>query len=73
MANHLDWEIEMMDVKGAYLNSELDEEIYMAQPDHFNDGSGRILKLLRALYGLKQAGCVWHQKLCQVLEGLGFI
>ena len=38
-ANHLDWEIEMMDVKGAYLNSELDEEIYMAQPDHFDDGS----------------------------------
>ena len=46
MANHLDWEIEMMDVKGAYLNSELDEEIYMAQPDHFNDGSGCVLKLV---------------------------
>ena len=46
MANHLDWEIEMMDIKGAYLNSELDEEIYMAQPDHFDDGSGHILKLV---------------------------
>ena len=45
-ANHLDWEIEMMDVKGAYLNSELDEEIYMAQPDHFDNGSGCILKLV---------------------------
>src|SRR6266481_2244671 len=72
MANHLDWEIEMMDVKGAYLNSILDEEIYIAQPDHFNDGSGRILKLVRAIYGLKQAGRVWHQKLCHVLESIGF-
>ena len=72
-ANHLDWEIEMMDVKGAYLNSELDEEIYMAQPDHFDDGSRCVLKLVQALYGLKQAGRIWHQKLCQVLEGLGFI
>ena len=55
-ANHLDWEIKMMGVKGAYLNSELDEEIYMAQPDHFNDGSRCVLKLVQALYGLKQAG-----------------
>ena len=51
-ANHLDWEIEMMDVKGAYLNSELDEEIYMAQPDYFDNGTGRVLKLVGALYGL---------------------
>src|SRR6266481_5189374 len=60
-ANHLNWEIEMMDVKGTYLNSILDEEIYMAQPDHFNDRSGRVLKLVWAIYGLKQVGCVWHQ------------
>src|SRR6266481_4858776 len=71
MANHLDWEIEMMDVKGAYLNSILDEEIYMAQPNHFNDGSGCVLKLVWAIYGLKQAGRVWHQKLCHVLENIG--
>ena len=46
MANHLNWEIEMMDVKEAYLNSEPDEEIYMTQPDHFNDGSGCVIKLV---------------------------
>ena len=61
MANHLNWEIEMMDIKGAYLNSELDEEIYMAQPNHFDNGSRCVLKLVWALYGLKQVGCVWHQ------------
>ena len=72
MANDLNWEIEMMDVKGAYLNSVLDEEIYMAQPDQFNDGPGRMLKLIQAIYGLKQAGRMWHHKLCQVLKELGF-
>ena len=40
IANALDWEIEMMDVKGAYLNSDLKEEIYMRQPDGFDDGTG---------------------------------
>lgn len=35
----------MMDVKGAYLNCPLDEEIYMHQPDGYNDGSNRILCL----------------------------
>jgi hypothetical protein len=61
------WEIEMMDVKGAYLNSTLDEEIYMRQPDGFNDGSGRVLKLHRAIYGLKQSGRSWYKKLTTVL------
>jgi len=72
IANHFNWEIEMMDVKGAHLNSNLDGEIYMAQPDHFNDGTGHVLKLVRTIYGLKQAGRVWHQKLCHVLVNLGF-
>src|SRR6266481_6593836 len=72
MANHLDWEIEMMDVKGAYLNSILNEEIYMAQPNHFNDGLGHVLKLVQAIYGLKQVGRMWHQKLCHVLENIRF-
>ena len=67
-ANDLNWEIEMMDIKGAYLNSILDEEIYMAQLDQFNDRSGRVLKLIRAIYRLKQAGRVWHHKLCHVLK-----
>ena len=38
----VDCEIKMMDVKGAYLNTMLQEEIYMHQPDGFNDGSGWV-------------------------------
>ena len=66
------WEIEMMDVKGAYLNSTLDEEIYMRQPDSFDDKSGRVLKLHQAIYSLKQSGHSWYKKLMTVLFNDGF-
>ena len=66
------WAIEMMDVKGAYLNSTLDEEIYMRQPDGFNDGSRCVLKLHHEIYGLKQSGWSWYKKLTTVLFDDGF-
>ena len=56
----LNWEIEQVDVVGTYLNAELDEDIYMRQPDGFDDGTGRVCKLLKGLYGLKQSGFLWH-------------
>ena len=66
------WEMHMMDVKGAYLNCPLDKEIYMHQPDSYNDGSNRVLRLRLALYGLKQAGRTWYQRLSNVLLDDGF-
>ena len=62
----------MMDVKGAYLNSTLDEEIYMHQPDGFDNGSRHVLKLHCAIYGLKQSGQSWYKKLTTVLFDDGF-
>jgi hypothetical protein len=56
-----------MDVKGVYLNSMLDEEIYMQQPPGYDDGMGHVLKLKRALYSLKQARYVWHVNLKHAL------
>ena len=46
-----------MDVKTAFLKGELEEEIYMDQPDDFvaNGQEGNVCKLLKSLYGLKQA------------------
>ena len=44
-----------MDVKTAFLNGELEEEIYMDQPDRFvaNGQQGKVCKLLKSLYSLK--------------------
>jgi hypothetical protein len=66
------WKMRQLDIKGAYLNGVLEEEIYMRQPDGFNDGSGRICKLKRALYGLKQAGRVWNKTLHSTLTTMGY-
>ncbi|CAI7801548.1 unnamed protein product [Closterium sp. NIES-54] len=49
------WVVKQMDVTTAFLNGVLEEEIFMAQQEGFDDGSGRDLKLKKALYGLKQA------------------
>jgi hypothetical protein len=65
-------EMEQMDVVGAYLNGELEEEIYMDQPEGFEDGTDQVLRLDKALYGLKQAGRVWNKKLHAYLTKIGY-
>ena len=61
-----------MDVVGAYLNGELNETIYMEQPPGYEDGTGRVCKLLRPLYGLKQSGAIWNKKLNSEFLNLHF-
>ncbi|CAI7816161.1 unnamed protein product [Closterium sp. NIES-53] len=66
------WVVKQMDVTTAFLSGVLEEEIFMAQPEGFDDGSGRVLKLKKVLYGLKQAFRHWYLKLREVLEEIGF-
>lgn len=63
-----------MDVKSAFLNGELEEEVYVAQPPGFvvKGHENKVLKLRKALYGLKQAPRAWNLKLDRCLQSLGF-
>ena len=60
------------DVDTAFLQAPVEEEIYMRQPEGYDDGTGRVLRLLRALYGLKQAPRAWYGVIHQWLINQGF-
>lgn len=68
------WAVHHMDVKSAFLNGELKEEVYVAQPPGFVvDGKEqKVLRLVKALYGLRQAPRAWYTKLDASLLSLGF-
>ena len=67
--------VHQIDVKIAFINGELQEEIYMDQPDGFvaNGQEGMVCKLLKSLYGLKQAPKQWHEKFDRTLTSTGFV
>ena len=70
-----DWEIEAMDIKTAYLYSELKEEIYMAQPAGFIKigQEHKVCKLIKSIYRLKLARRVWYETISKTLQKkLGF-
>ena len=68
-----DLELCSVDISHAYLNGELEEEIYMQQPEGFEvGGPDHVCKLHKSLYGLKQAGRVWNKTLHSVLASMGF-
>ncbi|KAI3729198.1 hypothetical protein L6452_17851 [Arctium lappa] len=66
--------IHQMDVKTAFLNGELEEEVYMEQPESFivQGQEKKVCKLIKSLYGLKQAPKQWHQKFNQIILSNGF-
>jgi hypothetical protein len=68
------WHVHHMDVKLAFLNGDLKEEVYMHQPPGFviPDKEGNVLHLRKALYGLRQAPRVCNAKLDSMLKGMGF-
>jgi len=72
LAAHYSLKIHVVDVIGAYLNGKLNEEIYMQQPQLYEDGTTRVCRLHRTLYGLKQSGRIWNLQLNSSFLKLGF-
>ena len=70
----LDWDIHHIDIKSAYLNGDLNEEINMDQLKGFKAAKeeNQVCLLKKAIYSLKQAGWQWHTHLYCTLEELGF-
>jgi hypothetical protein len=69
-----DWEVHQVDVRSAYLQGDLEEEIYMRVPEGIVEPGkeGWLWRLLKAIYGLKQAGRQWKKKLDEIMRELGF-
>ncbi|KAL0402174.1 UNVERIFIED_CONTAM: Retrovirus-related Pol polyprotein from transposon RE2 [Sesamum latifolium] len=70
-----DYEIWQMDLKMAFLNGFIEEEIYMDQPEGFT-GVGeeqKVCRLQRSIYGLKQASRSWNTRFNEVIRGYDFI
>ena len=73
LAAHHQWPLFQMDVKSAFLNGVLDNEVYVEQPPGFTvpEKEDWVYRLQKALYGLKQAGRQWYITLDQFLVKLG--
>jgi hypothetical protein len=66
------WVIKQFDIATAFLNSPLEEETFMEQPEGYVIGSDLVCKLEKGLYGLKQAPRAWHKTMSEKLEKMGF-
>lgn len=71
LATKLNHHIEQMDAVCAFLQGELEEEIFMLQRKGFSNNSKKVCRLKKSLYGLKQASKIWNSKLNSVLISFG--
>ncbi|GJS54124.1 retrotransposon protein, putative, ty1-copia subclass [Tanacetum coccineum] len=74
IAAFYDYEIWQMDVKTAFLNGHLSEDVYMVQPEGFVDPKhpNKVCKLQRSIYGLKQASRSWNKRFDEEIKKIGF-
>ncbi|XP_073222557.1 uncharacterized protein [Cicer arietinum] len=74
LAVNLDWSLNPLDVKNAFLNGDLEEEAYMDSPIGFEDKFGsNVCKLQKYLYGLKQSPRAWFDKFNRSVKRQGYM
>ncbi|CAJ2636069.1 unnamed protein product [Trifolium pratense] len=73
IVNMYDLELEQMDVKTAFLHGELEETIYMQQPEGFVEDNSKVCLLKKSLYGLKQSLRQWYRRFDDFLLTTGFV
>ena len=73
LANRYGWHVHQIDVKSAFLNGDLENEIFMNVPPEYEAKENEVWLLHKALYGLKQASREWYLKLKKELESLIFV
>ncbi|RVW43757.1 Retrovirus-related Pol polyprotein from transposon TNT 1-94 [Vitis vinifera] len=75
LAANLDWSLHQLDVKNAFLNGDLEEEVYMDIPVRLETTSNfnKVCRLRKSLYGLKQSPRAWFERFTKVVKGYGFV
>jgi hypothetical protein len=74
LATEYHWKLQQLDVKSAFLNGELKEEVYLTQPEGFVEhGQHLVCKLKKTLYGVKQAPSSWYEKIDSFFLQSGFM
>ncbi|KAG7559395.1 Zinc finger CCHC-type [Arabidopsis thaliana x Arabidopsis arenosa] len=74
LATNLSWDLWQMDVKNAFLQGELEDDVYMTPPPGLEAtiDPGKVWRLRKAIYGLKQSPRAWYHKLSRTLKDHGF-
>lgn len=74
LAANLDWPLHQLDIKNAFLNGDLEEEVYMQIPPGLESSStaNMVCRLRKSLYGLKQSPRAWFDRLTRVVNKDGF-
>jgi hypothetical protein len=74
LASVFNWKLHQMDVKTVFLNGEVEQEVYIEQPEGLviHEKESHVCKLKKSLYGLKQALRAWYGRIDSFLQSLGF-
>ena len=72
LAANLDWPLQQLDVKNAFLNGELHEKVYMDVPPGVETHNGKVCHLKKSLYGLKQSPRAWFDRFTKAMKKRGY-